>query len=83
MCADGTVWVANARGSECVRVAEGGEILESVTTRHRCFACMLGGEERTTLYLVTAESSDMAKARAERNGYIERVQTSVPGAGLP
>jgi sugar lactone lactonase YvrE len=83
LCADGSVWVANALGTECVRVAEGGEILERVTTSQGCFACMLGDDDRQTLYLVTAKSSDAAKARAERNGAIERVRTTVPGAGLP
>jgi sugar lactone lactonase YvrE len=83
LCADGSVWVANALGSECVRVAEGGEILERVATSQGCFACMLGGDDRLTLYLVTAASSDAAKARAARNGALERVRTSVPGAGRP
>jgi sugar lactone lactonase YvrE len=83
LCADGTVWVANAFGTECLRVAEGGEIVERVTTSQGCFACMLGDEDRQTLYLVTAASSDAAKARAERNGALEKVRTSVPGAGLP
>jgi sugar lactone lactonase YvrE len=83
LCADGTVWVANALGTECVRVAEGGEILERVITSRGCFACMLGDDDRQTLYLVTAESSDANKARLERNGALERVRTSVPGAGLP
>jgi sugar lactone lactonase YvrE len=83
LCADGTVWVANALGTECLRVAEGGEILERVNTSRGCFACMLGDEDRMTLYLVTAESSDAAKARATRNGALERVRTTVPGAGLP
>jgi sugar lactone lactonase YvrE len=83
LCADGTVWVANALGAECLRVAEGGEILERVITSQGCYACMLGDEDRQTLYLVTAASSDAAKARAERNGALEKVRTSVPGAGLP
>jgi sugar lactone lactonase YvrE len=83
LCADGTVWVANATGAECVRVAEGGDVVERVTTSQGCFACMLGDEDRQTLYLVTAENSDAAKARAARNGAIEKVRTSVPGAGLP
>ena len=83
LCADGTIWVANALGAECVRVAEGGEILERVATSRGCFACMLGDDDRQTLYLVTAESSDANKARLERNGALERVRTSVPGAGLP
>ena len=83
LCADGTVWVANALGSECVRVAEGGDIVERVATSRGSFACMLGDEDRQTLYIVTADSSDAAKARIERNGAIERIRTSVPGAGLP
>jgi len=83
LCADGTVWVANATGSECLRVAEGGDIVERVATSQGCFACMLGGADRQTLYLVTAPSSDAAKARGTRSGAIEQVRTSVPGAGLP
>jgi len=83
LCADGSIWVANAAGSECLRVAEGGEILEQVTTSLGCFACMLGDDDRRTLYLVTAESSDANKARVERHGALEKVRTSVPGAGKP
>ena len=83
LCADGSVWVANALAAECVRVAEGGEILERVTTSMNCFACMLGDDDRRTLYLVTAADSNAAVARASRNGAIEKVRTTVPGAGLP
>ncbi len=83
LCADNTVWVANAFGAECVRVAEGGEVLERVTTSMNCFACMLGDEDRRTLYMVTAPDSHDAKARIERHGAIERVRTDVPGTGLP
>ncbi len=83
LCADGTIWVANALGAECVRVAEGGEIVERVITSRNCYACMLGDQDRLTLYLVTADTSDAAKARVDRNGAIEKVRTSVPGAGLP
>jgi sugar lactone lactonase YvrE len=83
LCADGSVWVANAAGAECVRVAEGGQVLERVTTNQLCYACMLGGEDRTTLFLVTAPTSHAALAGAERNGALEKIQTSVPGAGLP
>ncbi len=83
LCADGTVWVANAFASECLHVAEGGNIIEKVETSRGCFACMLGDDDRRTLYLVTADSSDAAKARADRNGALEKVRTSTPGAGLP
>ena len=83
LCADGSVWVANALGKECLRVAEGGEVLERVTTSLNCFACMLGDDDRRTLYLVTAGDSNASVARAARNGALEKVRTTVPGAGLP
>ena len=83
LCEDGTVWVANAMLPECVRFAEGGEVLERVTTSMPCFACMLGDPDRRTLYLVTAADSDGNKAPLARNGAIEKVRTTVPGAGLP
>jgi sugar lactone lactonase YvrE len=83
LCADGSVWVANAVSPECVRVAEGGEVLERVTTSQICYACMLGGEDRTTLYLVTAPTSHAAVASVQRDGALEKARTSVPGAGLP
>ena len=83
LCEDNTVWVSNALGHECVRVAEGGEVLERVTTSMNCFACMLGDDDRRTLYMITAVESHGAKARSARNGAIEKVRTTVPGAGLP
>lgn len=81
--AEGAVWVANARGNECVRVAEGGAMLDRVQTGQRCFACALGGPERTTLYLVTAQTSGIAAAGTTRTGAVERVEVEVPGAGWP
>jgi len=83
LCEDNTIWVSNALGKECLRVAEGGEVLERVATSMNCFACMLGDDDRRTLYMITAVESHGAKARSERNGAIERVRTTVRGAGLP
>ena len=48
--AEGRVWVANAITSECMLVAEGGEVVDRETTSQNCFACMLGGADRRTLY---------------------------------
>ncbi len=83
LCADGSVWVANALAPECLRVAEGGEVLERVATSMNCYACMLGDDDRRTLYLVVAADSHAAKAHAARHGALEKVRTTVPGAGLP
>jgi sugar lactone lactonase YvrE len=83
LCEDNTIWVANAMAPECIRVAEGGEILERVQTSMNCYACMLGDEDRRTLYAVTAPDSHDAKAKVERRGAIEKVRTATPGAGRP
>jgi sugar lactone lactonase YvrE len=81
--ADGQVWVANAIAAECLRVAEGGEITDRVTTTQTCFACMLGGPDRRTLFLVTAPTSTESIVSTQRAGRIERADVTVAGAGLP
>ena len=83
LCADGSIWVSNALAPECVRVAEGGEVLARVVTSMNCYACMLGDDDRRTLYMITAVDSAAAKARVARHGAIEKARTAVPGAGLP
>ncbi len=81
--AEGRIWVANAVGPECLLVTEGGEVVDRVETSQNCFACMLGGTDRRTLYLVTAPISTEAVVAAKRDGRIEQVHVDVPGAGLP
>jgi sugar lactone lactonase YvrE len=85
ICLDaaGAVWVANAIAPECLRVAEGGEILERVETSQRCFACMLGGPDRRTLFMLTAPVDDLERGRELRGGKIEVTQVEAPGAGWP
>lgn len=85
ICADseGAVWVANALAPECLRVAEGGRILERVTTSQPCFACALGGGDRRTLFCCTAPSSDWEIVAAQRSARIEATSVAVAGAGLP
>ena len=81
--AEGAVWVASPTTNDVIRLKEGGEVLDRVTADQGCFACMLGGEDRRTLYVLTAASSDPAQCRASRTGRIESVRVEVPGAGLP
>jgi sugar lactone lactonase YvrE len=85
MCldAEGQIWLANALTNRCLRVKEGGEITAEVTTTQTAFACMLGGEDRTTLYVMTAPTSDRFKIADQTLGRIEAANVSVAGAGLP
>src|ERR671915_2141710 len=57
MDADGAIWTdAGEFGDSVVgRVLEGGEVLERVHLDMPCFACMLGGENRETLFMLTAD----------------------------
>ena len=43
--ASGAMWVANPNGMAAVRVAEGGELLDTARFSQRCVACMLGGPD--------------------------------------
>lgn len=81
--ADGNAWIANAIAPECVLVAPGGRIVATVRTSQPCFACMLGGPDRRTLYMMTAPSSAAAVVSAGRHGLIECAEVATPGAGWP
>jgi sugar lactone lactonase YvrE len=81
--AEGQVWVANAATGECLRVREGGEITARLATSLTSFACMLGGEDRRTLYAITAPRSTASYVSRLREGQIESCVVDVPGAGLP
>lgn len=81
--AEGAVWVANPRGERVLRVLEGGRIADSVATPQRgSYACMLGGPDRRTLFILTNTGSGPAMAH-KAEGRIETVRVPVPGAGLP
>ena len=81
--ADGRIWVANAVRSECLLVAQGGEIVDRVRTSQTCFACMLGGADGRTLFLVTAPTSIESDVSKGTDGRIERIGVDVGRAGLP
>lgn len=81
--AEGRIWVANAVAPECLLVEEGGRIVERVHTSQTCFACMLGGADRRTLYTMTAPTSTESVASTARHGRIEQTRVVVGGAGLP
>ena len=44
--AEGAVWYADVPNQRCVRVREGGEVLQTIELDRGCFACMLGGAGR-------------------------------------
>jgi sugar lactone lactonase YvrE len=81
--AEGAVWVAAPEPGEVLRVRKGGTITHRVKVSTRPYACMLGGPERRTLLVCTAESAVPGRGRRHVGGRIEIVEVEVPGDGLP
>ena len=81
--AEGAIWVSAATGSTVIRVKEGGEISEKIKVETDTFACMLGGPNRKTLFVLTAASSNPDECKKNPTGRIEITEVDVPGAGLP
>ena len=81
--AEGAVWSACPISGRVLRVLEGGEVTDVVSIDRRgAYACMLGGADRRTLFICTADASDPAETGSMR-GAIETVRVDVPGAGRP
>ncbi len=82
--AEGAVWYADVPNKRCVRVREGGEVLQMIDLDLGCFACMLGGVDKRTLCMVAREWRGMeSTADRERTGQILTAEAPAPGAGWP
>jgi sugar lactone lactonase YvrE len=82
--AERAVWYADVPNQHCVRVREGGEVLQTIDLDRGCFACMLGGAGRRTLFLMAAEWGGPASmADDARTGQVLTVDAPAPGAGWP
>ncbi len=82
--ADGAVWHADVPNRRCVRVREGGEVLQTITLDQGCFACMLGGPDGRTLFLVTMDWQGFSGVDfAARTSRVLTVEAPVPHAGRP
>ena len=81
--AEGAVWYADVPGKRCVRVREGGTVLQTIELDRGCFACALGGPDRRTLYLMAAEYPGTAGPAGPRTGQVLTLQAPAPGAGWP
>jgi sugar lactone lactonase YvrE len=82
--AENAIWYADVPNKRCVRVREGGQVLQSIDLDRGCFACMLGGPDKRTLFLVAAEWSDsMDSVDQARTGQVLAAGAPAPGAGWP
>jgi sugar lactone lactonase YvrE len=84
--AEGAVWAQMFAGNACVRVREGGQVLESIELDRSPFACMLGGPDERTLFILAAEwrgIEEVDEALAARTGQVLTLQAPAPRAGWP
>ena len=81
---EGAVWYRDVPNKRCVCVRQGGEVLQTIELDRGCFACMLGGDDRQTLFLIANEwggSEGMADNAAM--GQVLTTLAPAPGAGRP
>ena len=85
--ADGACWYADVPNQQCVRVVEGGDVQESVSVPGLgCFACMLGGDDGRTLFVLTADWERLdwrGGGGGERTGLVLTYRAPAPHAGCP
>jgi sugar lactone lactonase YvrE len=83
--AESAVWYGDVPNQRCVRVREGGEVLQTIDLDRGCFACMLGGAGRSTLFMMAAEFSGAAGMAGEppRTGQVLTARAPAPGVGWP
>jgi sugar lactone lactonase YvrE len=88
--ADGAVWTQSG-GNSCIRVREGGEILDRVDLDRSPFACMLGGPDGRTLFITAQEwrlsdspTDNIARlTTGPRTGRVLTAPAPAPRAGWP
>jgi sugar lactone lactonase YvrE len=82
--AECAVWYADVPNKRCVRVREGGEVLDAVTLDRGCFACMLGGPDGRTLFIAAAQWRGLeAMFEGEPSGQVVIARAPAPHAGRP
>jgi sugar lactone lactonase YvrE len=90
MCldAEGAIWTPSLRDGKpaCERVADGGQVLQRIELDNFCFACMLGGPDGRTLFMLVAEwkgMDRMGELFSSRTGKVLAASAPAPHAGRP
>ena len=86
ICADdqNAVWYADVPNRRCVRVREGGQVLETIGLDRGCFACALGGTHGTTLFMLAQQwSGPQNMFTGPPSGLVLTTEAPAPRAGWP
>jgi sugar lactone lactonase YvrE len=78
--AENAIWYADVPNKRCVRVCEGGEVLQTIHLDRGCFACALGGADMRTLFMVATEwRGPQHMTEKLRTSQILTTEAHVPG----
>jgi sugar lactone lactonase YvrE len=81
---DQAVWVSLLDENSFVRVAPDGHVLDRISVSgRRGVACVLGGEDRKTLFCVSIEPAQGSESGSKSRSYVDAAVVEVPGAGYP
>jgi sugar lactone lactonase YvrE len=82
MDAEGAIWTPASK--TCIRVSEGGEVLQRIDLDRMGFACTLGGAQGATLFVAQAEWNGPEHMFDEpRTGQVVTFDAPAPHAGHP
>jgi sugar lactone lactonase YvrE len=85
--ADGCIWASSGNmANDAARIREGGEVLERIELGRPCFATMLGGPDRRTLFMLTADwrgTEQVESVIEARTGQVLVAEAPAPGVGWP
>jgi sugar lactone lactonase YvrE len=77
---EGAVWYADVPNRRCVRVREGGEVLQVVTLDRGCFSCALGADDPALLCVIATEWRGFESMfQGPRSGMVVTVEAPAPG----
>ena len=77
------IWIASPTSSAVVRFEQGGKITDVIETPKNAYACMLGGKDGKTLFILTANSSAPEICRKKAEGEIFSIEVDYSSAGKP
>jgi sugar lactone lactonase YvrE len=82
--AQGAIWYADVPNRQCVRVREGGDVLQTIQLDRGCFSCALGGPNRTTLFMAATHWRGTERmGDAAQTGQLRTARAPAAGVGWP
>ena len=81
--ADGAIWMGDVTNNRFCRVHEGGEISEMIEVDGAAVACILGGEDGKTLFMLVSPGTAPEDLAGQGKSVIMSTRVDAGAAGLP